>query len=308
MIKETPVPTSGTPDGRGIRMAPVLLHIAAMIGIGALLYPSAANWFAMRGHNAEISGYVEITEQLSDSQAMELLTAAQIYNGQLPDGVLQDPFSQVTPHVSDDPAYQAYTDMLTVSDSDAIGHLNYPARGISMPIYHGTDDEVLKHGVGHLYGSSLPVGGPSTRSVLTSHSGLVNASLFTPLLDAEVRETFSITVLGEERFYEVREIDTVLPNDTGSLRLLEGQEWVTLITCAPLGINSHRLLVHAEHIPAPDVEGTALAGDGLSAGFPWWALIFIAASAAVGNVLWRPRKNSVTRRKQSVTRQQEKTL
>ncbi|WP_017792431.1 class C sortase [Leucobacter salsicius] len=270
---------------------PILLQTLAMIGIGALLYSSAADWFSALGHNSEVSGYVNEVAQLPEETRLDSLRVAQEYNKHMPMGVLRDPYSStgIDADLADDSAYQAYLDVLRVSDNGVIGEVSYPQLGISLPVYHGTSDEVLSRGVGHLYGSSLPIGGPSTHSVMTSHSGLINASLFTELPKAEIGDTFTVTVLGEKHHYEVRGLETVLPEQTESLRITDGEDWVTLITCTPIGVNSHRLLVQAERIPTPSGEsGYAVAGDARRAGLPWWALIFLAGSAGSAYLIFAP--------------------
>ncbi|MFD6814476.1 class C sortase [Enteractinococcus coprophilus] len=123
---------------------------------------------------------------------------------------------------------------------------------MARPVYHGTSEEVDAKGAGHLCGTSLPVGGPSPRAVLTAHSGLVHAQLFTTLLNAETGDVVWVSSLGEDHYYEVRETETVFPGDTESLETIEGEDWVTLFTCSPVGINSHRFLVRAQRIPAPE--------------------------------------------------------
>lgn len=268
----------------------VLLQIFAMVGIGLLVYPDAANWINSIGHNSEISGYVREVENTPGAERQRILDAAYTYNDQLEPGPLTDPYiSMAEDEALDTEVYQAYEEMLRVSGSDAIGTLNYPAAGISLPMYHGTSDEAISTGIGHMYGTSLPIGGPSTRSVVTAHSGLPHAELFTPLHDAEVGDTFWISVLGEDHHYRVQEIETVLPNETDSLEIVEGEDWVTLFTCTPIGVNSHRLLVHAQRIDAPESSGDhMITGDGLGPGFPWWAVWFVGGSAAVGYILFAP--------------------
>lgn len=182
--------------------------------------------------------------------------------------------------------------MLRVSGSDAIGSLTYPRLGIGLPIYHGTSEEVLRKGVGHLYGTSMPVGGPGTHAVMTSHSGLWNAELFTNLPKAKVGDEFRINVLSEDHYYVVRNIETVLPEGVESLRIIEDEDWVTLFTCVPIGVNSHRILVQAERTEGPMDPGgkRALDGDGVEAGFPWWILIFLGSAAFLGWFLLVPPK------------------
>lgn len=276
----------------------VLLQVLAMIGIGVLVYANAANWFATLNHNSEISGYVSSVRELSDIERSEKLQAAYDYNDTLELGQLVDPYLEMNPdEAANSEAYQAYRELLRVTGTNAIGEITYPRLGIGLPIYHGTADEVISKGVGHMFGSSLPVGGPSTRSVLTAHSGLPHAKLFTALPSAKVGDQFSISVLGEQHWYEVRATETVLPNETENLQIVEGEDWVTLFTCTPIGINSHRFMVHAERIEPPaSVDGRqVIAGDGLSAGFPWWAVWFIAGSGVVAWMLFAPPRK---RRKQ----------
>ncbi|WP_454138633.1 class C sortase [Microbacterium paulum] len=267
----------------------VLLQAVAMVGIGLLVYPDAADWFARLDHNAEISGYVDTVDQTVTGERKAMLDAAYAYNDQLQPGPLLDPYLNNVSAEAEAGVYAAYEQLLSVSGSDAIGTLSYPAVGITLPIYHGTSDETLGRGVGHLYGSSMPVGGPSTHAALTSHSGLPQAKLFTTLLDAKVGDTFWIDVLGEEHYYRVQSTETVLPGETESLAIAPGQDLVTLFTCAPIGVNSHRFMVHAVRIPDPPADSEqVVAGDGLTAGFPWWALWFVGGSAVVAVILFAP--------------------
>ncbi|MBG0718427.1 class C sortase [Microbacterium sp. 2C] len=261
-----------------------------MVGIGLLVYPDAADWFARRAHNSEISGYVDEVQKAPTGERKALLDAAYDYNAKLEPGPLSDPF--LVPSTTEEKqsdVYRSYEQLLSISGSDSIGTLNYPAIDVTLPIYHGTTDETLERGVGHLYGSSLPVGGPTTHSVLTSHSGLPQAKLFTSLLQAKVGDTFWISVLGEQHYYRVESTQTVLPSDTQSLALVPGQDLVTLITCTPIGVNSHRFMVHAVRLPDEPVDAqTVIPGDGLDAGFPWWAVWFVGGSALVALVLFAP--------------------
>lgn len=286
------------PPARPRRLGvPIVLQIAAMFGIGALLYSSAADWFSTLNHNAEISGYVEATAQLPDAARDEALDLAREYNSHMPAGMLRDPYSSPANEAETDAGYLAYEALLRVSDNGVIGQLSYPRLAINLPVYHGTGEDALTRGAGHLYGSSLPVGGPSTHSVLTSHSGLLNAALFTRLPEARTGDIFELTVLGETHYYRVDGIETVLPEATEGLRIVSGEDRVTLITCTPTGINSHRLLVHASRVAAPETDGArTIAGDGKTAGFPWWAVGFVGGSALTAYLLFAPprRRGRVT--------------
>ncbi len=269
----------------------ILLQAFAMIGIALLVYPDAASWFARFGHNAEISGYVESVAQTPSAERQAILAAAYTYNEQLKPGPLVDPYvSQAEDEALRSDVYLAYEELLRISGSETIGTLSYPQINVGLPVYHGTADTTISKGIGHMYGTSLPVGGPSTRSVLTSHSGLPQSALLTDLHKAKIDDTFWISVLGEEHYYRVVEIETVLPGETESLKIIEGEDWVTLFTCTPIGINSHRLMVHATRIPSPvdDSGRYVIPGDGLPAGFPWWPVAFVAGSGAVGWILFAP--------------------
>ncbi|MBD8029992.1 class C sortase [Corynebacterium gallinarum] len=268
----------------------IFLQIFAMFGIGLLIYPDGADWVNSLGHNSEISGYTRQIENTPPEERQRILDVAYNYNDQLEPGPLTDPYlSEAEDALVGSEVYKAYEEMLRVSGTDAIGTLNYPDVNIALPMYHGTSDEVISKGIGHLYGTSLPVGGPSTRAVVTAHSGLPHAKLFTELHDAQVGDIFWFSVLGEEHYYEVRELETVLPNETDSFQIIEGEDWVTLFTCTPVGVNSHRLLVHAQRIPGPEAGGEqVIDGDGIRAGFPWWLVIFIGGSALVALMLFMP--------------------
>ncbi|WP_232299732.1 class C sortase [Leucobacter komagatae] len=273
---------------------PLVLQLVAMLGIGALVYPAAADWVASLSHNAERSGYVRQVESFSPAERSAGLEAARAYNEHLPGGALVDPYSaagDTAAEAADAAAYQAYEDVLRVSDSGVIGEVVYPRLNIGLPLYHGAGEEAITRGVGHLYGSSLPVGGPSTHSVLTSHSGLVHASLFTKLPQAKIGDVFEVRVLGESKYYEVDGLETVEPFVTDSLDVVAGEDRVTLFTCTPIGVNSHRYLVHGVRVPPPPgADDHELAGDGRTAGFPWWALIFVGGSGAVAYLLFAPRR------------------
>lgn len=269
-------------------LLPAALQILAMVGLGAFVYADAADWFATRSHDSEMSGYVRQVEQLESEATSEMLQQAQHYNDSLPDSVIRDPFADDAGGMDVDEAYRAYEELLQVAGTDVMGGVTYPRLDIALPLYHGTDEDSLTRGAGHLYGTSLPVGGESTHSVITSHSGLVHASLFTPLLDAEVGDTFQVRVLDETHHYRVREIREILPHETEHLRSEPGADLVTLFTCSPIGINTHRFMVTGERIPAPEVANEPQTIGGVSAGFPWWAVIFLAGSALVAALLFAP--------------------
>lgn len=271
-----------------------VLQGLAMIAIGMLVYADAADWISRIGHNSEITGYVESVEQTPGEERQAILDLANAYNDTLEIGSLTDPYITQNPNETQrSGVYRAYEKLLRVSGSDAIGSLSYPSLDIGLPVYHGTSDEVISKGVGHMYGTSMPVGGPSTHSVLTAHSGLPSSKLFTNLLDAQVGDEFWISVLGEDHYYRVESTQTVLPDEV-DFEIIDGEDHVTLFTCTPIGVNSHRFLVHAVRIDAPESSGTVINGDGRKLGFPWWAVWFVGGSGVFAYVLFAPpRKKKV---------------
>lgn len=260
--------------------------VVIIMGLGIVLYPSTADWFSRLAHNNEISQYREATAGITPTERSEALRLADAYNSRMPQGPLRDPFAYESAGADTDAGYAAYEQLLRVSDSGVIGRIKFADAGIDLPVYHGTDDEVISKGAGHLYGSSLPVGGPSTHAVLTAHSGLPSASLFTPLHDAEVGNEFWVEVLGERHWYRVENIETVEPNDLREMQIIEGRDFVTLFTCTPVGVNSHRLLVRGERIEAPPDSVGEMQSD-VTAGFPWWATVFIGGTTATWWLLYR---------------------
>ncbi|KAM9863411.1 class C sortase [Leucobacter sp. BZR 635] len=277
---------------------PIVLQLLAMVGIGALVYPYAADWVSTLGHNAERSGYVRAVADLPAESRQAGLDEARDYNASLPAGLLLDPYSGSgdTAEQPDENSYRAYEEVLRVAGSAVIGEVSYPRLNIGLPLYPEAGEAAISRGVGHLYGSSLPVGGPSTHAVLTSHSGLIHASLFSQLPSAAVGDRFEIRVLGESLFYEVDRIETVEPFVTESLRVAEGEDRVTLFTCTPIGVNSHRLLVSGVRVDPPSGADRAIGGDGLTAGFPWWTLAFVGGSGLVAAMLFAPRQPHPARR------------
>ncbi len=280
-----------------MRLAPitrdrVLIQIVLILGTILLLYPSAADWFSSRLHNSETSGYVQAVDHVPPRIRQDLLQLAENYNTQMPQGQLRDPYS-AGDSGEEGAAYDEYTQLLKTSPNGVIGHLVYKTAGIDLPIYHGTGEDVLSKGVGHLYGSSLPVGGPGTHSVLTSHSGLVHSTLFSKLpKQAAIGDEFTIDVMGKRNHYRVDRILTVLPHESESLRIVDGEDSVTLITCTPIGVNTHRLLVRGTRIPAPakaSAPGSWIPSDGIVAGFPWWA-VGLAAGVVFSFAVFATRK------------------
>ncbi|MDR6688323.1 sortase A [Arthrobacter sp. 1088] len=273
----------------------IFIVLAAIIGVGVLLYPTAAAWFSDRVHATEISGYIETVENLSPSAQKSLLDEARQFNKVLPSGPLRDPYSlnEQGEQTVIGSGSDAYKKMLDIGPGGMMARISIPAIHSDLPIFHGTDQATLAKGAGHLFGSGLPVGGTSTHSVLTAHTGFVNATLFDDLDKVADGDVFTINVLGEELYYRVNQIKTVLPEETDDLRKVDGRDYVTLVTCTPKGINSHRLLVRGERIdpPAPEDGDRMLPSQVLDPGFPWWALALVGA-IVLAILVTRPRKSS----------------
>ncbi|MDR6438803.1 sortase A [Paenarthrobacter nicotinovorans] len=275
----------------------LFIIFAAVIGVGILLYPTAAAWFSDRVHATEISGYADTVENLAPSAQDSLLEKARAFNAALPSGPLRDPYS-----LNDDGGQivvgagsETYKNILDVGPNGMMGRISIPSIHSDLPVFHGTDEETLSKGIGHLFGSGLPVGGTDTHSVLTGHSGFVNSRLFDNLDKVKTGDVFSITVLGKAIYYEVDQILTVKPEDTEALRKIAGQDLVTLVTCTPKGVNSHRLLVRGKRVDAPsEDQAQAFAGQTLDPGFPWWTL-GLCATAALAVLVTRPRQQGAGR-------------
>lgn len=269
----------------------ILIVLAALLGMGVLLYPTAAAWFSDRVHATQISGYADTVKNLAPSAQEAKMDEARQFNKELPNGPLRDPYSlnEKGEQTVVGAGSEAYKRLLDVGPEGMMGRISIPAIHADLPIFHDTDDATLAKGAGHLFGSGLPVGGTDTHSVITAHSGFVNATLFDNLDKVREGDVFSITVLGETLYYKVGQIKTVLPEDTDDLRKVPGKDLVTLVTCTPKGINSHRLLVRGERIDAPTGDATqSVPSQALDPGFPWWILALAGASVVIV-VVTRPR-------------------
>lgn len=266
----------------------VISCLLAVAGLSVVIYPSAASWFSSYNQSLLIEDLGKSLEH-STPGLSEQLRRANAYNAALSSGVSLDANANV-PTGNGKLSNNAlrYSDMLSSGSSDVMARLKIPAIDVDLPIYHGTSDDTLLRGIGHLEGSSLPVGGNDTHSVLTAHRGLAQAEMFTNLDKVVVGDRFTIEVFGEVLTYQVRETKVVDPEDTDSLNAVTGRDLVTLVTCTPLGINSQRILVTAERITPTPIEDIEAAGqDPDIPGFPWWAVIYGGGLIAIGGYLWR---------------------
>lgn len=222
-----------------------------LLALGITLYPLISNWYNER-HQSEIhTQYEEIIDKIDDTELLEARAAAADYNATLVPGTQSgDSFSQEAIRE----AAENYDSLLNMAGDGIMGYVQIPMIRVDLPIYHGTETETLDVGIGHLLGTSLPVGGESTHSVLTAHSGMATQKLFSDLDQLEQGDVFYLQVLGETLAYQVDTIHTVLPHDTTYLGITEGADHCTLVTCTPFGVNTHRLLVRGTRIPYEEAE------------------------------------------------------
>ena len=230
------------------KLSIILISLIFLSGLGIMLYPMISNAYMEYKQNSIIKNYDEVVKEMPKDTINEELEHARDYNKLLiGTAIVTDPF---------DPEAQKklelssnYFNILNLDKKGLIGHIVIPKINVNLPIYHGTSEEVLQKGVGHLQNTSFPVGGESTHSVLSGHTGLSSAKLFTDLDKLEEGNIFYIKTLGETFAYEVDQIKIVEPHETSDLLIESGKDYVTLVTCTPYGINSHRLLVRGTRIP-----------------------------------------------------------
>jgi sortase A len=212
-----------------------------LIGLSLLLYPTVSDYWNSFHQSEAVAGYVQDVEDMSEQKKAEMLAAAQAYNETLQKGVIPDlnlSSSEKT----------VYNQTLDVTGTGIMGYVEIPKLNTTLPIYHGTDDTILQVALGHIPGTSLPVGGKGTHAVISGHRGLASAKLFTNLDRLVEGDTFMIQVLDETLTYEVDQILTVTPDDVSALEIDPDQDYVTLVTCTPYGVNTHRLLVRGHRI------------------------------------------------------------
>ena len=222
--------------------------------------------------------YSRGVDKLPEREREEAFAEAQAYNAQLPEVGAPDPW--VNGVDTSSPDYQRYLD--TLHQLGAMARVRVPSVGIDLPVYHGTSTDVLAHGVGHLYGTALPVGGEGNHAVLTGHTGLATLTMFDNLTHIKVGDVFTVEVMGKTMAYKVDQIETVLPDQVEALRADEGRDLLTLVTCTPYGINSHRLLVRGERTELP----AELDQSYHSPWQPWMIAAIFIATLVLLYLLW----------------------
>lgn len=230
------------------RLGAVLAILIFLLGLGILFYPVASDLWNQHRQNRLITNYTQSTAALTPEDHSALREAAREYNRTLDPGFRAAFTGRQLP--ADDP----YWGLLNPDGSGIMGYIEIPRISVRLPIYHGTTEEVLRYGIGHLGGSSLPVGGEGTHAIVSGHRGLPSALLFSDLDQLQLGDHFSLRILGEQLLYEVDQILVVEPDEVKELRPVEGEDLVTLVTCTPYGVNTHRLLVRGHRIPAEAAE------------------------------------------------------
>lgn len=216
------------------------------VGLSVLLYPAVSSYWNSITQSKVVEDYDAMLESLTPEDYSGLFEAARAYNASL--AALDFPLNDYGI------LSQEYSEALNAAGDGVMGYIDIDKLQLKIPIYHGTDESVLSHGVGHVEGSSLPVGGEGTHCVLSAHRGLPSATLFTHLDRLELGDTFRLTVLDQALTYEVDQITTVLPSDGSDLLITDGEDYCTLLTCTPYGINTHRLLVRGHRVASEDLR------------------------------------------------------
>lgn len=223
----------------------IIRLIVLLVAFSVLLYPTLSSYLNEKNSSKVVSFYDEESIKLSETEKEQMLEDARAYNQEMLGNIdLIDPFSQENTEID-----ERYQSLLNPDGTGMMGYIRIPKINIELPIYHGTSEAVLQAGVGHFWGTSLPVGGESTHTVLTGHRGLPTKTLFTNIDKLEEGDIFYIKVLDETLVYQIDQILTVLPEETDALAIESGKDYATLVTCTPYAINTHRLLVRGYRIP-----------------------------------------------------------
>lgn len=255
-----------------------------VFGLLGLAYPTVSNFLVEQNSSRVVSSYDAAVEALSDEEAEAMMEAAREYNAELAGlaGVSAEEGGADAGSVSASALAERYESLLNLNGDGVMGYISIPRLDETLPIYHGTEEAVLQVATGHIDTSSLPVGGASTHAAISGHRGLPSAKLFTDLDKMQVGDVFYIRVLKTTLAYEVDQIETVLPTEADSLTVTAGDDYVTLVTCTPYGINSHRLLVRGHAIPYTEdmADDVGAAGNPINIPLPY--LLLMIALAALG--------------------------
>lgn len=285
------------------RLSAILFGILFLAGLSLLLYPFAANqWNDYRQSKllSDYEGAVAAKEAAGQIDYEAEWARARSYNAAILPSILPDSFANAENGEAD----TEYMSCLNLTGDGMMGYVRIPKINVKIPIFHTTDEKVLQTAAGHLEGSSLPAGGPDTHAVISAHRGLPSATLFTDLDRLEEGDSFLLYILNDVLCYQVDKISVVEPDQTEDLRVESGQDLVTLLTCTPYGVNSHRLLVRGHRIPYEEVEDeeapTSLIGVSPHTSYLLWVLVGLAITGVFILILYRrevKRKRAAARRR-----------
>ena len=269
------------------KIVTICAAVLFLTALGLTLYPLISNYVNQKYASEIQTAYQELIQQTDDSILQEAKQRAIAYNLAITPGTA-DAYSEE----SLSSAAENYDSQLDIAGNGIMGYVKIPKIQVNLPIYHGTDAEVLDRGVGHLLGSSLPVGGENTHTILSVHSGMASQKMFTDLEQLVPGDVFYLNVLGETLAYQVTEINTVLPYETDLLGIVPGEDLCTLVTCTPYGINTHRLLVRGSRIsyaeaaaPKEETASTEPAASTWEAKYVQGILWGIAAALGAGIII-----------------------
>ena len=227
----------------------LIFFLFLLAGLGFLNYPFVSQWVNQKNQSKVIYEYEKKAEKLSDARKEKLLSDAGKYNQELLAGGETPGDGFAGNGTEESPAYKRYQKLMDISGDGILCYLEIPSIKVFLPVFHGTSEHVLELGAGHLFGSSLPVGGAGTHAVIAAHTGIATKMFFTDLDQMKKGDLFFLNVLGEKLAYQVDQTVIVTPDCTDFLQIEEGKDQVTLVTCTPYGINSHRLLIRGKRIP-----------------------------------------------------------
>ena len=265
------------------RIISAFFAVVLVAGLGLIAYPTVADWWNQLHQSRAVASYIKQTQNLSKADKEAMLRQARVYNQALIDK--QDRW-HLSPSETND-----YNNTLNIGDG-VMGYVTIPKIKVRLPIYHGTDDDVLQIAVGHLPGSSLPVGGDTTHAVVSGHTGLPSARLLTGLDELKQGDTFAFHVLDDTYTYQVDDINVVLPDDLSHLNFENGKDYATLITCTPYGVNTHRLLVRGHRIPNPANDNTRYATPETLIVEAVLVALVVAGAAIAAVVIWQRRRDA----------------
>ena len=259
----------------------ILVVVIVLSALGLVLYPTVSDQYNRYANKRRIYSYTHMAETMDPAEYREMMADALAYNETLQEAEIHDVFTEAAERSS--PRYRG---LLNPNGDGIMGVLEIPKIGVRLPIYHTTEDFGLERGVGHMEGTALPVGGPSTHCGLAGHRALPSARLFTDLDRLGRGDLMYITVLNQLLVYQVDQISVVLPHELGYMAVEEGMDLLTLVTCTPYGVNSHRLLVRGRRVALEDIaEALALSDSVDPATLPEGAVVCAIPVAAVGLLL-----------------------